>query len=303
MNRGWFIAALLVAPALAGCGGQAVTSGAGPVATPIPSPPALSVLGYALESGGRSTPRVLSEYPQASTAPAHAFQELGGGMIRFDPSGTLWSDQIGSFAGYRPDGSSAGTMNVQEQLLSFDVRGLLYAVSCCTIDVFAVGSNNVAVLVRSITPSFSGPCSAVADGAGNVYVSFCRAGPTGEQWSNVYEYGPSASGTATPIVTNPIATGPVTVDAGGNIYAPYNGAVGIWSAGTFGAGAPDRALPIAPGNAVLDIAVDRAGNAYVLTRPVGSDLSLPRALLYFAAGTTTATTLQTGQLGSVAAVP
>ncbi len=68
-------------------------------------------------------------------------------------------------------------------------------------------------------------------------------------------------------------------------------------------GAPDRTLPIVAGNAVLDIAADRAGNAYVVTRPSSSDLSLPRTLLYFAAGATSAMTLQSGQIGSVAAVP
>jgi hypothetical protein len=174
MNRGWFIAAAVAALALGACAGGPGAAPAGPSSTPIPSPPSLSVLGYALQSGGRSTPRVLDEYPVASTSSARSFQELGGAAIRFDPSGTLWSDQIGSFVGYRSDGSNAGMMNPQDQLLAFDVRG---------------------------------------------------------------------------------------------------------------------------------IAADRAGNAYVVTRPSASNFSAPRTLLYFAAGTGTAVTLQSGQIGSVAAVP
>jgi hypothetical protein len=303
MNNGWFVAAALAASALCGCGGGQGAAPAGPAATPIPSPPSLSVLGYALQSGGRSSPRVLDEYPMASTSSTHSFQEFGGAGIRFDPSGTLWSDQIGGFTGYHPDGSSAGTMNVQDALRAFDARGMLYAASCCSINVYVVGIGNAAVLLRSIstTPSFA--CSAAADGAGNLYVAFCTAAIGGSQWTNLYEYGPNASGSAAPIVTNTTATGPVTVDDAGNVYAPYNGAIGIWPAGTFSAGAPARTLPIAPGNAVTDIAADRAGNVYAITRPVSGGLFVTRTLLYFAAGSATAVTLQSGQIGSVAAVP
>ena len=302
MNRGWFIAAALAAPLLVACGGgSGAAPAAGPAATPIPSPPSLSVLGYALSSGVYGTPRVLGEYPLASSTPMRTFTELGGTAIRFDPSGTLWSDRIGQYDGYRADGSSAGSLNPPDQLLAFDVHGVLYAASCCGLDVFSVGSGNTTTLVRSIVMTTA--CSAAADGAGNIYVSTCRAGPTGPQWSPVSQYGPSANGSATPISVNNTAHGPITVDHSGNVYAPYNGSIGIWNAGTFGAGTPDRSLPIAAGNAVNDLAADRAGNVYVITRPASSNLSLPRTLLYFAAGTVTPVTLQSGDLGSVAAVP
>jgi len=247
---------------------------------------------------------MLDEYPMASAASTRSFQEFGGAGIRFDPSGTLWSDQIGSFNGYHPDGSSAGTMNVQDQLRAFDARGMLYAASCCSVNVYFVGIGNAAVLLRSITTTPSFACSAAADGAGNLFVSFCTAGPgVFSIWSNLDEYAPNASGAAVPLVTNAVATGPVTVDAAGNVYAAYNGSIGIWQAGTFSAGAPDRTLPIAPGNTITDIAADRAGNVYAVTRAVPSSLSAPRTLLYFAAGSASAVTLQSGAIGSVTAVP
>jgi hypothetical protein len=245
---------------------------------------------------------VLTEYPLGSTIATNTFAENGGAGIRFDPSGTLWSDRIGDIAGYRPDGSSAGTIfGPSGSLRSFDVQGRMYIASARSVDVYVLGAANAVTLVRSIaTAAFA--CSSAADGAGNVYVATCSAGPQGPIWDNVVMYGPSASGNAAPLAANAGTTGPVAVDHAGNVYAMYSGVIGEWAAGTFGPGAPSRVLSIASGSTVLDVAVDHAGNVYAVTTPAPF-FSGSSNLVFFAAGSTTATPLQAGLIGGVTTVP
>lgn len=293
----------LTALALAGCGGGQ-SGGTPPVPVPSagPTPPSLSVLGYAVQSRTSGVPRVLTEYPLGSTIATNTFAELGGQGIRFDPSGTLWSDHIGDIGGYRPDGSSAGTIfGPSGTLRSFDVQGKMYMASARSVDVYVLGASNAVTLVRSIaTAAFA--CSSAADGAGNVYVATCAAGRQGPIWDHVVMYGPSASGNAAPLAANAGTTGPVAVDHAGNLYAIYSGSIGEWTAGTFGPGAPARVLSIASGTIVLDIAADRAGNVYAVTTP-GPFFSGSSNLDFFAAGSTLATPLQAGLIGSVSTVP
>jgi hypothetical protein len=304
MSRGWSVVAALGALAFAGCGGGQ-SGGTPPVTVPsaTPSPPSLSVLGYAVQSRTSSQPRVLTEYPLGSTIATNTFAENGGADIRFDPSGTLWSDHIGDFVGYRPDGSDAGRIfGLSGTLRSFDVQGRMYVASCCwSLDVYVLGAANAAALVRSIAiPAFA--CSSGADGAGNVYLATCTAGPQGRIWNNVVMYGPGASGNAAPIAMNAGTTGPIAVDHAGNVYALYGGGIGEWTAGTFGPGAPSRVLSIASGTIVFDMTADRAGNVYAVTNP-GPFFSGSSTLLFFAARSNVATPLQAGLIGSVAAVP
>jgi hypothetical protein len=293
--------ALLAAFALTSCGG-----GSGPSAVvtpqPTPAPQDFSGIGYALASGGRSQPRMLNEYPSASTAALRTFTELGGGSIRFDANGNLWSDNIGWFTGYRPDGSSAGQIMLSGSLLSFDARGTLYVASVRSVDVYAVGANDATTLLRSIITS-DFPCTAAADAAGNLYVATCLNDPSGTVYGNVSVYTPSADGPVASMVTNAVARGPLTVAPSGDVYAVYNGSIGVWNAGTFGAGVPNRMLPVAASDRIMDVAADRNGNLYAVTRPSSGGFGATRALLYFAAGSATATILQSGALGAVATPP
>ena len=299
MSRGWFFVALVVF-VLGGCsggpgGGSAVTV---PVATP--SPPPLDILGYAVVTSTATESRVLKEYPLGSTIATRTFTELGGAGIRLDTAGTLWSDHIGDFVGYRSDGSSAGNIfGLSGSLRAFDVRGKMYVATCCSLDVYPPGASTVAALERSITTT-AFACSAAADGTGNVYLAQCTTGPSGNIWQSLRMYGPTASGNTPPSVTNAAATGPVAVDHAGNVYAVYAGGIGVWSAGAFSAGAPGRVLALT-GGLVGDIAADRAGNVYVVVQPAPF-VSGSSTLYFFAAGSNTPAPLQLGPFG-VTTVP
>ena len=302
MNRFWPSAAIHAALILIGCGGASTSPNQVP--TPIPTQSGLSAVGYVLLTGNPNVGMLsISEYPTGSVSALRTFQEVSGAKIRFDPSGTLWFDAIGEFIGYNPDGSSAGTIFVHGQLLWFDVRGNLYTSGGTNggpgLDAYSMVSANGSVLSREIT-TVNGPCSAATDRAGNLYLSTCLLTPNGILYGSVSMYGPSATGNAAPLLTNQIATGPLTVDPSGNVYAVYNGALGIWS-GTFTASAPTRTVSIGSNVAVIDLAVDRAGNAYVITEPAPALGGSTATLLYIANGGINPIVLQTGTFWSVAA--
>jgi hypothetical protein len=267
--------------------------------------PGLAAIAYATVSGTNSAGGTLAvnEYATASMTPLQTFPQFGGQNIRFDPTGTLWFDTIGEFVGYRPDGSTAGTMfNVGGGLLWFDAIGNVYTAEGATngyvLQVFNRGAGGIATLVRSITMA-SFPCSAVADRGGNIYLSTCTATINGQTRGEVVVYGPLATGDASPLIKNAAATGPVTVDPNGNVYAIYNGTLGVWVGG-FTAGPPAQSIAIGQGVVVYDIAADRDGNAYVITRPAAGKAGDPSTLLFIARGATSGTVLQTGLIDDVA---
>lgn len=285
--------AAFIAFALAGCG-----QGGGAAPAPLVTAPGAGAIGYATVSGGRGQARSIDEYPAGSTSPLRTIAELGGASIRFDVLGTLWSDRIGSYAGYHPDGSSAGEINLPGALLSFDGSGNLYVATCCSVDVYAVGAANTVTLSRSIAIS-SYACSAAADGAGNLYVATCTADLTGTRFGSVSMYAPGANGNAAPLVTDTTATGPLTVDPSGNLFAAYAGTVGVWPAGSFGSAGPSRTLPLPAGLRIADVAVDRGGSAYVVAWPLSAGRFPPATLFYVAAGARSATTLRSGAIDAV----
>ncbi len=114
-------------------------------------------------------------------------------------------------------------------------------------------------------------------------------------------YAPGANGNAAPLATDATATGPLTVDPSGNLFAAYAGTVGVWPAGSFGTAGPSRTLPLPAGLQIADIAVDRGGSAYVLARPSSADRFAPATLFYVAPGASSAATLRSGPIGAVTA--
>jgi hypothetical protein len=289
--------------AAAGCeGGEGVAVSA---PTPLATQPGLSAIGYAAVTGTNRNGGTLTvaEYPPASLSTLMSFQEGGGLLIRFDPSGILWSDQIGDFAGYRPDGSTVGMVFGLGKLLWFDAYGNLYTSAYLatspnsyvpSISVYRIlGASSS--LVRSFqTPGFV--CTAAADRAGNVYFSTCTATLNGTAYGSLT----MVKSNGIPSVENEPASGPVTVDPSGNVYAVYNRALGIWRTG-FNAGPPTQSISLGTNIVVLDMAVDRGGNVYVVTKPAPGIEIAPTTLFYIPNGATTATTLNSGQIDSIAA--
>ena len=146
------------------------------------------------------------------------------------------------------------------------------------------------------------PCWVAADASGRVYVATCLAGPSpfNATLGPVLMYAPGASD---PSVTNTSATGPLAVDGAGNVYAVYNGAVGVWTAGTFGSTPPTRTLPAGPAGTIRSIAVDRAGTTYVIVRPTPTTFTTQSSLYTVAGGAATVVLVQTGFVDQVSAPP
>ena len=210
-----------------------------------------------------------------ATAAALARQYIlppGGGHPRFDNNGVLWGV---SPVGIKPDGTSAGRFALPGTLLVFDVSGNAYVADPTTNAVDVYSGNT---LVRQINVT-AAPVGAAVDPAGDVYVAFA---------SGAAEYGPTGSGSISPIAVNASAGGAVATDGTGTVYALYNGAVGVWSAGTFNS-APARTLlsPYAPASGYagfFDVGVDPAGDVYGGVLPA-SGYAYP--VVYFQANSST----------------
>ncbi|MDB5094382.1 MAG: hypothetical protein JWO85_2483 [Candidatus Eremiobacteraeota bacterium] len=297
------IAAAIAVVAFGGCGGG---GGAPKIVTAFISPPTPAPgadrLGYALLSGSRSTPLDVTAYSSSGSS-LYSKQPFGGGSIAFDASGLLWFDRIGDLTAYLPDGSDAvlpSTYGIGA-LATFDARGNLYTTGADTVSAYAIGSDRVPRLIRTL-PTPLEPCWVAADASGRVYVATCLAGPSvfHPTLGPVSMYPPAAND---PTVTNTTATGPVAVDGSGNVYAVYNGAVGVWNAGAFGATPPIRTLPAGPAGTIMSIAIDRAGTAYVIVRPTPTTFTTQSTLYTVAAGSSTPVILQTGFVDQVATPP
>ena len=298
----------LLAFAIAGCTGSGTPVLNLPAPTPVPTLPGVAAIGYAADvvtnTGGIGiTPSIsINEYATGTTSAIQTFLQDVGIALRFDPSGTLWSDQVGEFVGYGPDGSKAGTIFGTGQLLWFDVRGNLYTsgrVEGEGVGVYLVGLNDEVESERFIQTTGL-PCSVAADRAGNVYLSTCVAMRTGRSYSNVMMYGPAANGATTPALTSVVASGPVTIDPSGNVYAVMNGVVGEW-AGSFTTGPPTRTITIGQGMNIFDLAVDRAGNVYAIGRASSALTGTATTLFFAPSGAGVATALQTGLIEYIAA--
>jgi hypothetical protein len=312
----WPVVALL-ALAIAGCTGSSTPVLSLPAPTPVPTLPGVASIGYAAEilnvgSIGVEPSISINEYALGSTTSLQSFSQTGGARIRFDPSGTLWFDEGGQFAGFRPDGSVAGTICCGAgALLSFDLSGNLYTQGSSAItdtdgstypalNVDLVGLGGAFELERSIAMT-GFPCSAVADRLGNAYVTTCETSRNGPLYNSVMMYGPASNGLAVPLFTSTVANGPVAIDPSGNVYAAVTGGVGVWT-GSFTSGAPTRTISVGYNITVFDLAADRNSNLYVVGRAAAATASTPTTLLFVPNGaTTTATALQTGLIEYVAA--
>jgi hypothetical protein len=292
--------ALIFAATLAGCGGggTAVVS-APPIAPPTPIPGASQIAYAVVESGSQTMPLTIVAY---STSGSQLFSvpELGGSSIEFDTSDLLWFDSGGEFEVYRPDGTVAVpyVFGGNGALATFDAADNLYTTGAVNVFVSSVGADHLPVLGRTLS-AVAEPCWVAADAAGRVYVASCLAGPTPFQRTlgPVAMYAPGAT---TASVSDATATGPLAVDASGSLYAVVNGAVAVWSAGTFGSAAAARTLPPGPPGTIQSLAVDRAGTAYIIVRPTPTTRTTQSTLYAVASGATNPVILQTGFVFHVA---
>jgi hypothetical protein len=301
----WFarIAAAIAVVAFGGCGSAAATPKIVTAFITPPTPaPGAERIGFALMSGSRSTPLAITAYATSGLT-LYSVQPLGGASIAFDASGLLWFDRIGDFTAYLPDGSSAvlpSTYGIGA-LATFDAGGNLYTKYADSVSVYAMGGDRVPRLMRTLKTPLE-PCWVAVDAIGRVYVATCLAGPSifSPTLGPVSMY---PAGATDPIVTNSVATGPLAVDGPGNVYAVYNGTVGVWTAGAFGSTPPGRTLPAGPAGTIQSIAVDRSGTAYVIVRPTPTTYTTQTTLYSVAAGSSTPVVLQTGFVGQVVTPP
>jgi hypothetical protein len=271
---------------------------------PVPAPTlALGAdrIAYATLGGTRGTPVTITAYDRAG-AVLYTAQPIAAFGIAFDASGVLWLDR-GEFATYLPDGTAGPVPRVLSgggSLGAFDLKGTMYTQGATAVSVLRLAGPGYTIV--DTLPTTPEPCWTAADGAGRVYVAPCTAGPTPyvRTLGAVSMY---SLVTNAPLATNPNATGPVAVDTAGNFYAVYNGAVGVWNAGAFGAAPPGRTLPPGPPGTITSIAVDRGGTAYVIVHPTGTTYTTPSTLYAVAPGATTAVIVQTGFVGQVATSP
>ena len=218
---------------------------------------------------------------------------------RFDPNGTLWGYY--SF-GINPDGTSAGKFAPSGTLLAFDFAGKAYVADPSTnaIDVYS-GST----LVRQINLP-APPAAVQVDPSGNVYVALATVYTIpGGGFEQVLEYGPSGSGSISPVAILPGDNLPA-FDSAGNEYVA--GAY-VYAPGTFGTKAPARVLSYPPllgmeagvSWVTEDFGVDASGDIYALAATVLVQPGLPPqaltvATFYAAAGSTVFTMLVSSQI-------
>jgi hypothetical protein len=214
----------------------------------------------------------LNEADSRTTARRYFIAAAANGTVRFDPSGTIWFTAGTSPEGITTNGNLVGPLALSNvMLLGFDVHGDLYVATDSNnpvVNVYSLGTTNQPTLIRSVAIP-TNPCAAAADAAGNLYVAGCFEN------SGVYEFASGVSGN-TPTASNPNAFGSVAVDGAGNVYVTYEGSIGVWSAGTFGAGVPARTIAIAGPrtNDVTDLAVDAHGDAYVVVNGTPASISV-----------------------------
>lgn len=304
MGARTFILTALLVVAISACGGAGAPPRAG-MPTPVPSPPALSALGYATLTESRTPPyRVLTEYPIDSISTRHAYDEFGGGAIEFDPQGDLWSDNVDKYTIYAADGAISSNVwhRGEGALAAIDPNGNLYEVVGATqVKEYSVDRKYRFTLKKSLTlPNF--PCSSAADANGALFVSMCTVESSGRLYGPVRMYRSTASELTQ--AANGNTAGPLTV-SNGKLYAVYGSSVGVWLSAENFLGKPSLRLPIPQGQHVLSIAADYAGNVYVVSQPNAFSPTnlLPSTLSYFSSGSEIGTTLSSGSLGQVATVP
>lgn len=144
----------------------------------------------------------------------------------FDQNGVLWV----AAQGINPDGTSAGTLTLPGTLLAFDLAGKAYVTTQGT-QTLSVYSGNTLVRQLNFT---SAPTAVVVDPSGNVFVSFGNVG--------LYEYGPTGTGSVTPIGYDAHASAPFGLDSSGTLYATTSLGVGVWPAGSYGVSSPVRTI-------------------------------------------------------------
>ncbi len=223
------------------------------------SPAAAFTIGYALVAQiGLANGCNVSIFPPQGTSPARTFSfttvQYCQSPPLFDRNGVLWNVIP---VGINPDGTSAGPLAPAGAIpLAFDVSGNLYTSNAGSnaVNVYVAGA-----LVRQIALP-AAPVGVTVDPSGNVYVGLQQLG--------LYEYGPSGTGSITPIAMNSSASGSPGSDAVGDVFAAYNNSgAGVWPAGTFSSNPPGRVITsndTTIGNSGK-LVVDPAGGAYFLS--------------------------------------